>query len=494
MYPKKTTGGFSNTGAQPGIVNRITSGLGFKQPQSSAQKATATSNMTNNFGRPVSQGTNSGMLNSAPTPTPTPEPSFAQQNVGSTKVDISGNKTITPATKSNASVLAQQQALNKQGAGLVEDGIAGPKTSAAIAKYGTAGSTPTPETPTPTPTPTPETPKPTAPQASTNPLTNAQNLLETGQQTDLERERLATLDATQSGDAYNKIEERIAQNLEQQKQLDINQAEQSKNLQTSGVDLSLATGQEGVLNRLAAAKRGALSSEGAGLSSQLGAANTRQGLLQSGASTGLNAAQTQASRAQNTAGSVFSAGLLTPASLYTSPFSALQGFTEGNGSNSAIDRAVTAATAQIAGAFTADYATGKAKLATADGVQRQIEQTITQNPGINNTPISFLTDINKYISGQLGSAPQQLLAQQVKQYLDTLGLDPATVTEIASQQKGTLGELLESLRTTAVNQVESKNPQGLKPGGNTNPSGNINNSNSGNSTSGSSTGGSMWDW
>ena len=38
------------------------------------------------------------------------------------------------------SVLAQQQALNKQGAGLVEDGIAGPKTEAAIAKYGT-GST-----------------------------------------------------------------------------------------------------------------------------------------------------------------------------------------------------------------------------------------------------------------------------------------------------------------------------------------------------------------
>ena len=38
------------------------------------------------------------------------------------------------------SVLVQQQALNKQGAGLVEDGIAGPKTEAAIAKYGT-GST-----------------------------------------------------------------------------------------------------------------------------------------------------------------------------------------------------------------------------------------------------------------------------------------------------------------------------------------------------------------
>lgn len=39
----------------------------------------------------------------------------------------------------NQSVLAQQKALNAMGAGLVEDGLMGPKTQAAIAKYGNVG-------------------------------------------------------------------------------------------------------------------------------------------------------------------------------------------------------------------------------------------------------------------------------------------------------------------------------------------------------------------
>ncbi len=46
--------------------------------------------------------------------------------------------TVTKPTP-NPSVLEQQKALNKLGAGLVEDGLAGPKTSAAIAKYGSGG-------------------------------------------------------------------------------------------------------------------------------------------------------------------------------------------------------------------------------------------------------------------------------------------------------------------------------------------------------------------
>lgn len=60
--------------------------------------------------------------------------SSSQQKV--TTVSPTGSTTTTHPAQSNPSVLAQQQALNKLGAGLVEDGIAGPKTSAAIAKYG----------------------------------------------------------------------------------------------------------------------------------------------------------------------------------------------------------------------------------------------------------------------------------------------------------------------------------------------------------------------
>lgn len=71
-------------------------------------------------------GTNPGMLYS-PAPT-TPVKSTT---------DASGSTTTYHAPKSDPNVLAQQQALNAQGAGLVEDGIAGPKTEAAIAKYGT---------------------------------------------------------------------------------------------------------------------------------------------------------------------------------------------------------------------------------------------------------------------------------------------------------------------------------------------------------------------
>jgi hypothetical protein len=77
-------------------------------------------------------------------PTSTPVQSGLVSNTANSNTHTVTSNPQTGATvtkpTSNAGVLAQQQALNKLGAGLVEDGIAGPKTAAAIAKYGT-GST-----------------------------------------------------------------------------------------------------------------------------------------------------------------------------------------------------------------------------------------------------------------------------------------------------------------------------------------------------------------
>ncbi len=77
-------------------------------------------------------------------PTPNGQAPTQGTNTGMIKSTTSPQGTVTNyETKSNPSVLAQQQMLNKQyGAGLVEDGIIGDKTRAAIAKYlgGNSGS------------------------------------------------------------------------------------------------------------------------------------------------------------------------------------------------------------------------------------------------------------------------------------------------------------------------------------------------------------------
>ena len=88
-----------------------------------------------------SQIKNSPILN----PTSQPVSSGLVSNTSSSNTHTVNTNPTTGATTikptPNPSVLAQQQALNKLGAGLVEDGIAGPLTQAAIAKYGTGTST-----------------------------------------------------------------------------------------------------------------------------------------------------------------------------------------------------------------------------------------------------------------------------------------------------------------------------------------------------------------
>ncbi len=111
--------------------------------------------------------------------------------------------------------------------------------------------------------------------------------------------------------------------------------------------------------------------------------------------------------------------------------------------------------------FTQKYEQGKASLTAADAIQNQIISTLATNPTLNNTPISGITNLNELLSGQVSSGPQQLLSQQIAQYIQTLGLDPATVVNIAHQQQGTLAQLLDSLRSSAQAKVEAYNPANI---------------------------------
>lgn len=114
--------------------------------------------------------------------------------------------------------------------------------------------------------------------------------------------------------------------------------------------------------------------------------------------------------------------------------------------------------------FQKQYNEGKATLAAADGIQSQIVNTLKSNPGLNSTPVSAITNLNELLSGQISSGPQQLLSQQIGQYISTLGLDPSSVANVAHQQQGTLAQLLDSLRTTYQTQNEAHNPSTLSTG------------------------------
>ena len=107
---------------------------------------------------------------------------------------------------------------------------------------------------------------------------------------------------------------------------------------------------------------------------------------------------------------------------------------------------------------TQDYQKGLAPLRAADNIQSQIISTLQANPTLNNQPVSAITNLNEFLSGQSSQPGQQLLSQQVAQYINALGIDPNTAVNIAYQQQGTLAQLLDSLRQTAQNLNEAKNP------------------------------------
>jgi hypothetical protein len=127
-----------------------------------------------------------------PRPTPTavaaPKPAIATppaQNMSYATPQKPVTPTLTQSVKQtpdgttyhaptpNPSILSQQKSLNALGAGLVEDGISGPKTQAALARYGSQLYGGAPNSPTSTPTPTDTPPLPPAPETN-NPADLAQ--------------------------------------------------------------------------------------------------------------------------------------------------------------------------------------------------------------------------------------------------------------------------------------------------------------------------------
>lgn len=117
MQPQKI-GGLSYNGAVPKTLNTNPNQSlgGISSP--------TTNSRTAGMGLSVGTGNNPGLINQ-PT-TPKPDTTYTH----STNTNQTGGTSTKPTP--NPSVLAQQQAMNKLGAGLVEDGLAGPLTQEAI--------------------------------------------------------------------------------------------------------------------------------------------------------------------------------------------------------------------------------------------------------------------------------------------------------------------------------------------------------------------------
>ena len=116
--------------------------------------------------------------------------------------------------------------------------------------------------------------------------------------------------------SYQSLQDRISANLEEQKNLaNENKQKQMSALGDSGW-MTQATGRQGMLQGQYNTAQEALAQQGAGLSTQLGAANTQQGLQQ----TGLTSAATLAQPQGNTAyfGNPLTGGTVNPSGAGTS--------------------------------------------------------------------------------------------------------------------------------------------------------------------------------
>lgn len=253
-----------------------------------------------------SLGTNPGLINNLVYPTSGGSSGIIKGPIKSS-TDISGN-TVVHDTKPNPNVLAQQKELNKKGAGLVEDGITGPKTRDAIAKYGTSG-TRTEDTykteggATINPDgsiQSPANPEKTTPLAPVDPTSNARRVLDAGQQTPLEK--TATANLYQAGQATP---------LESQY---IDRVQEAQGMKNAGVlgpyaDASLHVNDtpkqlyEGLINSPDLAGRASADRGLYDAFSNIYGSQATQGLLAANtiAGRGLTAAQSGLNGAQNTA-------------------------------------------------------------------------------------------------------------------------------------------------------------------------------------------------
>ena len=272
---------------------------------------------TSNMSYPTQQGTNPGVL-------PKPDTTYTH----TTTTNQAGGTTSRPTP--NPSVLAQQKALNAQGAGLVEDGIAGPLTQAAIAKYG-AGVTKT-ETSGTSATPSATPVEPPKPVSSANPAEQIQNVGQAGQQTQNEAQ---TQKAVEQAGAQTQWEQDIKNGMaveQANKRLQDLQnriAEKYANIESQAIPLEFQQGREQALGRQfasqeAAAQQGvanALTAQG----QQFNAAGTQAARQATTAGQAYTGAQTQAQRGLTGQTTVLGATLPTQVSPTNVPFNPVTG-------------------------------------------------------------------------------------------------------------------------------------------------------------------------
>lgn len=186
----------------------------------------------------------------------------------------------TTGNKFDANVLATQKALNLKGAGLKEDGILGPLTSAAIAKYSNQSA----------PQSTPQVTQPTQ-QTGYTPNAGLFGQLITGLANQSQSQPINNISQQlESGDYQQRINDAIAA---QNRAVGINQAlNQAINDQTkSAIPITFQQGRQAAIQRdygvqADAAVRAAQNAQNiasttqAGLTSAGGLRNTQQGLIQ----------------------------------------------------------------------------------------------------------------------------------------------------------------------------------------------------------------------
>ena len=209
-----------------------------------------------------------------------------------------------------------------------------------------------------------------------------------------------------------------------------------------------------------------------------------QGQQQSGYASAAGQALAGQSTAQSALGSA--AGYLQPTSniILRDPTTGavigdqnLENLAAQQGKLSGIQSGASSAASALGGSqavLTQAYQQGQAQLRAADGIESQIAQTLISNPTLNNTPITALTDLNRWFSGQTSQPEQQALAKQVASYIAALGMSPEEATQIASQKGGTIGTLLKTLKDIAITKNEANNPANVTVPGSTSSGGSSN--------------------
>ncbi len=285
---------FQSTGAIPKYspegLKRV-SGLGLTAPAAATSNPTTAA--TQNI--PLVKGSNPGMIKQEPP------------------------KATTPLKKTTTT--------NPDGSSTTHEYHAEPTPAAT---KGTTTTTPPASTITPpTPKASPITTPP--PISSTNPATQAMNVGQAGQQTSNEaatQQRLIEQSRV-TGPEYQKVNEDLAKIRENIRISKENYAKARTDLYSEPGSITLKEGREKLLAQQYGMEQTALSEQANALADQLSAANVQQGLQTTAAQGAYTGAQTQAQRGLSAQGQVLTAGLYSPASIGTVPYSALTGQSQG---------------------------------------------------------------------------------------------------------------------------------------------------------------------